>query len=251
MQEFKNLLLLFFGLSLFAGAAACSAPEKPPERSEAQIESAEKARQLFDREKTDEAGETAAEFEGAVIVMLGDSLTAGYKLPTEDALPAVLEQRLSETGRTAKIINAGVSGDTSGGGLGRFNFSVAVHEPDIVVLALGANDVLQNVDPRRTRNNLAGIIESAQSVGSDVLLLGLSTRSSGGYTDPRLREFEAIYPELSSEYDVPLIREMLAGVRDNPQYLQQDGVHPTADGVEIMADQIEIALVRLLDGMTP
>lgn len=172
--------------------------------------------------------------EGPRIVMLGDSLTAGFGLAERDALPARLEARLRADGVPATVINAGVSGDTTGGGLDRYDFSVRAADPDLVIVALGANDYLNGLAPERARANLAAIIEAAQADGAAVALVGVSPR---GLTpqDGRDAAYAEIFPSLAAAYDVPLYPALLAGVADAPALLQADGLHPTAEGVEVIA----------------
>lgn len=248
MQVLKKYLLPLAAAAVCIGFAACGAPaQKPVERAEVSLGDGEAAQRLFGGEKTEPTA-AGAEFDGTVIVMLGDSLTAGFELPERDALPAVLEDRLTSEAFPVKVVNAGVSGDTSAGGLGRYAFSVAAHEPDIVVVALGANDVLSGGDPARTLNNLSTIIETAQADGARVLLLGLSGRSINS-RDTRLSQFERIYPTLARTYDVALVPEMLRDVRGQSRLLLDDGMHPNAQGVDVMADQIEQELRRIMRGL--
>ena len=137
------------------------------------------------------------------IVMLGDSLTAGFGLSPSQALPERLEDRLNAAGHQVEIVNAGVSGDTSAGGLARYDWSVGSVQPDLLILALGANDYLSGRDPAQTRTNLSQIIERAQADEMDILLVSLSSRSSAE-DDPHAVEFAAIYPSLAAAYRVPI-----------------------------------------------
>ena len=245
MQVRKTFLLLLVSLLLAIVLSACGRLEPKVERAETQIKDQEKAARLFDRKKDDAIGSETAGFDGKVIVMLGDSLTAGFDLPADQALPAVIERRLLADGANVKVVNAAVSGDTSAGGLGRYKFSVSVHKPDIVAIALGANDFLQSVDPRRTKSNLEEMIKLAEADGSEVLLIGVGAPSDS--RDRRLNEFADIYPSLALKYNLPLVREMLADVRDRPEYLLADKTHPNAEGVELIANPIELELQRLLN----
>ena len=179
------------------------------------------------------------------IVMLGDSLTAGFGLPPADALPEQLERRLTSETYAVEFVNAGVSGDTSAGGLARYDWSVASVDPDILVLALGANDYLSGLDPAQTRANLSTIVERAQADGTDVFLVSLSARSSAA-SAPRAAAFAAIYPDLAATYGVPLYEGLMDPVFDKPELLMPDGLHPTADGVGAIAQPLADTLAEYL-----
>jgi len=183
-----------------------------------------------------------------VIVMLGDSLTAGFGLASADAPPAQLEERLKAKGFSATVINAGVSGDTTAGGLARFAWSVAGAEPDLLVVALGANDYLGSVTPTRAKENLDRIIERAKEAGIPVVLVGLEPRSSAT-ADSRGTDYDTIYPTLAATHGTPLYPEMLKGVRDDPSLLQADGLHPTAEGVGIIVDNFAEFLSPIIANM--
>ena len=192
------------------------------------------------------AGNDAAS-DAFVIVMLGDSLTAGFGLSEAQAPPAQIEKRLRAAGIETNVINAGVSGDTTGGGLARFDWSVTSAKPDLLVVALGANDYLGGVAPARARQNLEAIIERAEAANIPVGLIGIEPRSSA-VADARGAEFGAIYPELAVAHDTPLFPAMLKGVRDNPDLLQGDGLHPTAEGAAVIADNLAAFLAPIVEG---
>ncbi len=183
--------------------------------------------------------------EGRVLVMLGDSLTAGFGLSPDLALPEQIGERLSRAGLDITVINAGVSGDTSANGLARYDWSVASADPDILVIALGANDYLLGLSADTTRANIAAVIERAQGDAIAVILAGLEPRSDAP-EGSRDAAYAAIYPDLSATYGVPLYPAMLQGVRDQPGLLQRDGLHPTGDGVARMADQLSDFLIATL-----
>ncbi len=183
-----------------------------------------------------------------VIVMLGDSLTAGFGLSDNDAPPAQIEKRLRGGGHGVKIINAGVSGDTTAGGLARFDWSIASAKPDLLVVALGANDYLGGVAPERAKQNLEAIIKRAKGEGIDVALVGIAPRSSAA-ADQRGAAYGAIYPDLAAAYDTPIFPAMLKGVRDHPDLLQSDGLHPTADGAAVIADNLTEFLTPIVEAM--
>ncbi|MEL7480397.1 MAG: arylesterase [Pseudomonadota bacterium] len=179
------------------------------------------------------------------VVMLGDSLTAGFGLPVANALPARIQDSLDAAGLDVTVVNAGVSGDTTAGGLARYDWSVASANPDLLIIALGANDYLSGLDPQRARQNLAAIIERAQGDGVQVLLASVTPRSSAA-ADIRATEFAAIYPELAERYGVEHFEGLLEGVRDNPDLLLSDGLHPTAEGVDRITDRLAPVISELI-----
>ncbi|MEZ5937887.1 MAG: arylesterase [Hyphomonadaceae bacterium] len=172
-----------------------------------------------------------------VIVMLGDSLTAGYGLPPRDALPEQLQTRLDRRAIPATIVNAGVSGDTTRGGLERYGWSVSGAGADILIVALGANDFLMGLSADQTRKNLSAIIERAREDGVAVALVGVAMHTDR--PDSRERSFAAVYRDLSSKYGVPLFPDLMAPVSGRAGFLQQDGLHPTSQGVGLVADNLE------------
>ncbi|SDM16709.1 (3S)-malyl-CoA thioesterase [Maricaulis salignorans] len=167
------------------------------------------------------------------LVVLGDSLSAGFGLSDNEALPARLDQALAARGLAQVIVlNAGVSGDTTAGGLARFDFSVGP-DADGVVIALGANDALQGQPPARTRANLAAMIDLARARNLDIVLAGMQAPVNMGVE--YRAQFDAIYPDLSQAEDIALYPFLLGPVILRPELLQRDGLHPTAEGVELMA----------------
>lgn len=168
-----------------------------------------------------------------ILIMLGDSITAGYGLPADEALPVKLELALLEKGETTKIINAGVSGDTSADALARFDWSVG---PDAngVLIALGGNDLLQGIDPAATKANLAAIIEKAQARNLAVILTGM--RAPGNYGRDFQRAFDDLYPSLAARYDIALYPFLLEGVGASSTLNQSDGIHPNKKGVGVIVE---------------
>ena len=171
-----------------------------------------------------------------VIVMLGDSLTAGYNLAAGNALPAALQRTFDADGVKAKFINAGVSGDTTADGLNRYDWSVTGTKAAVLVVALGANDFLQGVAPEVPKRNLAAILQRARKDDIATVLVGVQI--PGDRKDAREAAYAAIYPDLAKEFDVPYFSNMLAPVAGKAGLLQQDGLHPTAEGVEAMASEL-------------
>ncbi len=166
------------------------------------------------------------------IVAFGDSITAGYGINIMDAYPAILEQLLRDAQKDIVVINSGVSGETTAGGLRRADFVVA-QNPDIVIIALGGNDVLRGIPPENTKNNLEQIIEKFQAGNVRVVLAGMYAPSNLG--ENYVREFNEIYPTLSKKYNIPLVPFLLAGVALDPTLNQADGIHPNQEGARIIA----------------
>lgn len=180
-----------------------------------------------------------------VIVILGDSLTAGYLLAPQDALPEVIQTELDERSVAATIVNAGVSGDTTRGGLERYDWSVKGVDADILLIALGANDYLSGNETDGPKANLAALIERARADDLLVGLIGIRA-PAGASIDQRDEEFDAIYPDLASQYDVALYPNMMAGVFGHPEYLMTDGIHPTAAGVKLIAEDLSSYVAELV-----
>jgi len=178
------------------------------------------------------ASAAAASAQPTRIVALGDSLTAGYQLPASAALPSVLERELRARGWDVVIENAGVSGDTAAGGLERLDWSVADGVRG-VILALGANDMLRGQDPSRTAASLNEIVERLKRKGVDVMLAGMYAAPSLG--EEYGRRFNRIYREIADRHSVLLYPFLLEGVAQQPKLNLQDGIHPNAAGVEVMA----------------
>lgn len=167
------------------------------------------------------------------LVALGDSLTHGYGLPPEDGFVPRLQAWLTAKGADVAVQNAGVSGDTTQGGLARVGWTLS-GGAEAMIVALGGNDVLRGIDPAVSRANLAGIIEAAQAEGVRVLLVGMTAPLN--YGAEYKAAFDDMYGDLSREYGVALAPDFFAGLRDVPpeemgSVMQGDGLHPNADGV--------------------
>jgi acyl-CoA thioesterase-1 len=180
------------------------------------------------------------------LVAFGDSLTAGYGLPQADAFPVVLQAALKQRGVAVEIANAGVSGDTTAGGLDRLDWSVP-DGTDGVILELGANDMLRGVDPAQTRANLETMITRLKGRKIPVLLAGmLAARNLG---PDYVARFDPIYPDLARRYDLVLYPFFLDGVAGQARLALPDGMHPTAEGVRIIVERmlptVETFLARL------
>ncbi len=178
-----------------------------------------------------------------VVTILGDSITAGYGLPRAAAFPAQLQAQLARLGAPAQVRAAGVSGDTTAGGLARVDFSVR-KDTDLVIVALGANDLLQGQDPRRTRANLDGIIRKLKARRIGVVLTGIAApvEIGGGYA----RDFNAVFPALARTHGVPLYPNLLDGVARQRALNQPDGIHPNARGAQIIAARLAPVVAKAL-----
>jgi len=188
------------------------------------------------------ANSTAAD--RTVILVLGDSLTAGYGLEQKNSFPAQLEKSLLSKGYAVKVINAGVSGDTSAGGLSRLDWSLA-DQPRIVVVELGANDALRGLNPSETYANLDTIINRLKSAGCIVVLAGMQAPRNLG--PEYYNEFDQIYPTLAKRYKLLFYPFFLEGVATDRDLNQADGIHPNAAGVRLIVKGIQPLIVKALD----
>ena len=180
-----------------------------------------------------------------VIVALGDSLTAGWGLAADEAFPARLETRLRREGYTYRVVNAGVSGDTTAGGLRRVDWVLRAR-PEIVIVALGANDGLRAQSPQAMRANLEAIIARLQQADAGILLAGM--RLPPNYGAEYTTQFEAVFPAVARSAKVALMPFLLDGVAADPRLNQPDGIHPTAAGHQVIADRLWPYLLPLLRG---
>ena len=178
------------------------------------------------------------------IVVLGDSLVAGFGLAPAQAFPAQLERALRARGRAVEVINAGVSGDTTAGGLARLAWAVP-EQTDAVILELGANDALRGLDPAGARSNLDKIITTVRANGAEVLLAGMFAPRSLG--KDYVRAFESIYPDLATKYALILYPFFLQGVAMDPKLNLDDGLHPNARGVAEITKNILPAVEQLIE----
>ena len=178
-----------------------------------------------------------------VVTVLGDSITAGLGLPAQSAMPAQLQAALTRMNVFAKVRAAGVSGDTSGGGLARVNFSVA---PDtaLCVVALGGNDLLQGIEPRVTKANLRAILQSLRNRKIAIVLVGIGAPPLIGAAYSR--EFNAVYRDLAREFSAPLYPDILAGVGGRRPLMQSDGIHPNAAGAKIIGEKLAPLVAQAL-----
>ena len=222
MKVFPALPTLLFTLALLPWLGGCGdEPEAAPAPREATAPA------------TRPAGE--AERDRPRVVFLGDSLTAGYGLEASQAFPALLAERLANEGLAVEVVNAGVSGDTTAGGLSRVDWLLR-QRPDVLVVGLGGNDGLRGASVAASEQNLRDIVARAQAAGADVLLLGMLIPPNYGveYTSA----FRDLYPRVAKELAVPLVPFLLEGVGGDPRLNQGDGIHPTAEGHRILADNV-------------
>jgi acyl-CoA thioesterase-1 len=191
---------------------------------------------------------TAAADQSVKILALGDSLTAGYGLTQGQGFTDQLQAAFAKMGRPVTVINGGVSGDTSAGGLARTDWALG-DKPQVVILELGANDMLRGIEPESTKANLAGIIEKATAAGAKVLLCGMKAQRNLGAD--YVARFDAIYPDLAKQENVPLYPFFMDGIihpdaSADRQLLQADGMHPTAAGAALIVQRMMPTLLALL-----
>jgi acyl-CoA thioesterase I len=178
-----------------------------------------------------------------VIVAFGDSLTAGLGVTPENSYPARLQAKLRAEGYTYRVVNAGASGDTTAGGLRRVEWALK-NKPDIVIVALGANDALRAQDLVSVRANLDAIVTRFQKAGPRVLLVGMEVPPN--YGARYASDFRKLYAEVARKRGVPFMPFLLDGVAGNPALNQPDGIHPTAEGYRVIANRMYPYLKPLL-----
>lgn len=190
----------------------------------------------------------AAHSETLTIAALGDSLTQGYGLPEADGFVPQLQGWLAENGADVTLINAGVSGDTTAGGLSRVAWTLTP-DVDAMIVALGGNDFLRGIDPAASRANLRGILEAAQAQGVPVLLVGLEATMN--YGSEYKTAFDSMYPDLATEFGAILYPSffqgiMAAGGDARTAFFQEDGIHPNAAGVKLDVASVGPAVLELI-----
>ena len=227
MRRLAGLICFLVVFPLFAACTGESRQPEPPVPAAAPAPDAASAAARSPQ---------AARSEGPQIIFLGDSLTAGLGLDIKESFPSIIQERLKREGYEMGVVNAGVSGDTSAGGLRRLDWAMAQGEPRLIVVALGGNDGLRGLPPEQLEQNLASIIERAQKRGLTVILAGMEAPPNFGadYT----ARFRAVYPTLAKRYNVPLIPFLLEGVAGDPAFNQPDGIHPNPRGAQVVADLV-------------
>ncbi len=191
------------------------------------------------------AGSVAAEGKPLTILAFGDSLVAGFGLGSRDGFTAKLEAALKAKGVGARVVNAGLSGDTSAGGLARLDWALEP-KPDFAIVELGANDGLRGLDPAQTRANLDAILTKLKAKGVPALFAGM-------YAPPNMgpdygKAFNALYPELAKKHGVAFYPFFLDGVAANSTLNQPDGIHPNAKGVDVIVERILPHVLKLIGG---
>ena len=179
------------------------------------------------------------------ILVFGDSLSAAYRIPREQGWVNLLAQRIAEQGFTYSVVNASVSGETTDGGLSRLPATLATHKPEIVILELGGNDGLRGLPVNNIKQNLEEMVLMSQEAGATVLLAGIQIPPNYGprYTGPFTAQFE----EIASSMSLPFVPFLIDGIAQNPELMQDDGVHPIADAQPMVLDNVWPVLVTLLD----
>lgn len=187
-----------------------------------------------------------------VIAALGDSLTQGFGLPVNDGFVPQLQSWLDDAGADVRLINAGVSGDTTAGGLARVGWTLT-SDVDGMIVALGGNDLLRGLPPEEARTNLTGILQAAAQADVEILLIGMEAPSNFG---PAYKAaFDAIYPDLAAAYDTLFLDSFFAGLMNDGErpdlselraFFQPDGIHPNAAGVSKIVDRIGPEVLKLV-----
>jgi acyl-CoA thioesterase-1 len=178
-----------------------------------------------------------------LVVFLGDSLTAGYGLGQEEAFPALVGEMLARSGHPVRIVNAGVSGDTTADGLARLDWLLK-QQPRVLVVGLGANDAFRGQDPAEAEGNLRDIVSRAKAAGARVLLLGMKIPPS--YGQMFSRGYGEIYENVAKEQKVPIVPFLLEGVGGHADLNQDDGIHPNAQGEKILAENVAPYLEKIV-----
>ncbi|MGJ8615679.1 MAG: arylesterase [Sulfitobacter sp.] len=196
---------------------------------------------------------SAAQADEVVIAALGDSLTQGYGLPVEDGFVPQLQRWLADAGADVRLVNAGVSGDTTAGGLARVDWTLT---PDVdgMIVTLGGNDLLRGLDPGQARSNIAGILQAADTADVEVLLVGM--QAPGNLGAEYKTQFDQLYPDLAEEYDTLFHKSFFAGLVEDDApfdpvalqvFFQSDGIHPNAEGVTKIVARIGPEVLTLID----
>ena len=178
------------------------------------------------------------------VILFGDSLMAGYGLPQEKHLSIVLQNHMNESDYNLKIIDGSVSGSTSAGGLNRAMWSLSEPYIDLMILGLGANDMLRGISPSETKKNLEKIIEIAKQKNIEIILAGMIAPTSHGFSYKK--KFDNIYPNLAKKYDLNLIPFLLEGVALKPELNQDDGIHPNEKGTLILSDTLTKSIISFI-----
>ena len=177
------------------------------------------------------------------VLLFGDSLMAGYGLPSDQHLAVVLENDLKKYGHEIKVVNGSVSGSTSSGGLNRVDWTLSEPDIDLMILGLGANDMLRGINPSETKKNLEKIILTAKDKNIEIVLAGMYAPTTHGVNYKN--DFDKIYTSLSKKYGLTLIPFLLEGVALNPELNQSDGMHPNYKGTLVVSKTIKDTILEI------
>ncbi len=177
------------------------------------------------------------------ILLFGDSLMSGYGLKQNQALSIILENDLKKAGYNIKVINGSISGDTSKDGLERIKKYTSDSDIDLIVLGLGANDMLRRINPDKTESNLKNIIEIIKTNNINIILAGMRASPTNGLAYKK--KFDDIFPKLAKEYDLTFIPFLLKKVALNPKLNQSDGIHPNYEGAKVISETIRKSIINL------
>ena len=177
------------------------------------------------------------------VLLFGDSVMAGYGLPSDQRLSVVLENDLKKSGHEIKVINGSVSGSTSSGGLNRVDWTLSEPDIDLMILSLGANDMLRGINPSETKKNLEKIILTAKDKNIEIVLAGMYAPTTHGVNYKN--DFDKIYTSLSKKYGLTLIPFLLEGVALNPELNQSDGMHPNYEGTLVVSKTIKETILEI------
>ncbi|WP_430428851.1 arylesterase [Parasphingorhabdus sp.] len=233
----KNLVTYGFGLAIVQLLVACG-----PAQQDAPMDVQQQISQTADTA-------TAEKIEADTLVLVfGDSLYAGYGLAPDEGFAPDLQKALNKAGQNVKVHNAGVSGDTTAAGLRRLDFVLdsLSRKPDLVLLGLGGNDMLRGLNPSETRANMEAMVKKLSDRDVPVMLTGMLAPPNLGreFVD----EFNVIYPALANLYDIPLYPFFMDGVVGNPDLFLPDGIHPTAQGIDVIVGKITPKVSEALAG---
>ena len=233
---FKNIIktvtIIFLLMSVVTGCE-----QKQDARRSGQL-AEQLAEQLTEKSTDQAAGRVSPKNRPikGIIVAVGDSLTAGLGVDENLAYPSLIEKRLEADGHFLKVVNAGISGETSSGTLSRINWVISSLKPDMVILVTGANDGLRGIDSKLLKQNLDQIIAILKENHIRIILGGMKMLPNLG--PGYVKEFERVYPEMADKHHIPLIPFFLKGVAGEVKLNQPDGIHPTAQGYTVIVDHI-------------
>lgn len=172
--------------------------------------------------------------ESPVVLVFGDSLSAGFGIEVDQSWASLLQARLEEQGYEHRVVNASISGETTEGGASRIESAIETFSPDLIILELGGNDGLRGIPPDRMKGNLNKIIESSSASGAAVVLLGI--RIPPNYGQRYIEAFENVFREVAAEHEVPWIEFFMEGIALNEELMQGDGIHPNAAAQPLLLD---------------